>query len=45
MKRVSLGEMTPEKKNSLQSLEAILKSVSFGVILLGIGLLCWRVFE
>jgi hypothetical protein len=45
MKRDSLGEMTPEKKKSLQSLEAILKSISFGVILLGIGLLCWRVFE
>ncbi|HEX9756340.1 MAG TPA: hypothetical protein VGB26_00910 [Nitrospiria bacterium] len=45
MKRQSGGDKHLEEKGGLQYLEAILKSISIGVILLGVGLLCWRVFE
>jgi len=40
---VAAMEIENEQREYLESLELILKSISFGVIFLGIGLLIWRI--
>ena len=42
LKRTIGAEGTTHERNQIQWLEAILKSVSLGIILLGIGFLTWR---
>lgn len=45
LKRVSEETRTVQDKGQMQQFEAILKSISLGVILLGLGLLSWRWFS
>jgi hypothetical protein len=45
LKRVSEEIRTVQDKGHMQQFEAILKSISLGVILLGLGLLSWRWFS
>ena len=42
LKRAIGADATTNERGQIQWLEAILKSVSLGIILLGIGFLTWR---